>query len=55
MLRRRNRTHEGGTGIGKGGGRDEDRGNNGGKGNEGENDRLNNVLAQLATAIEGMN
>ena len=44
-----------GTGGGGGGDRDGNGGENGGGNEGGENDGLNNVLAQLATAIGGMN
>ena len=55
--RRRNRNNGGGAGTGGGGGGDGDGddGNNGGGNAGGGKDGLNNVLAQLATAIEGMN
>src|ERR1044071_3413466 len=55
--RRRNRNNGGGTGTGGGGGEDDgDGGGNGGGENAGGgNDGLNNVLAQLATVIGGMN
>ena len=52
LQRRRNRNNGEGAGTGRGGGGDDgDGGGNAGGGNDG----LNNVLAQLATAIGGMN
>ena len=53
--RRRNRNTTGGTGNGGGGDGDGDGGGNGGGAGEAGNDGLNNALAQLATAIGGMN